>query len=31
VTDADQFAAAMLNGIGHGKAWGCGLLLCFGS
>lgn len=31
VTNADAFRAAMLNGIGHSKAWGCGLLLCFGN
>lgn len=30
VTDADAFRKAMLCGIGHSKAWGCGLLLCFG-
>jgi CRISPR system Cascade subunit CasE len=28
VTDANKLKSAMLNGIGHGKAWGCGLLLC---
>ncbi len=28
ITNADSFRAAMLNGIGHSKAWGCGLLLC---
>lgn len=28
VTDADVFRAAVVNGIGHGKAWGLGLLLC---
>lgn len=31
VTNAQDFAAAMLRGIGHGKAWGCGMLLCFGA
>jgi CRISPR-associated protein Cas6/Cse3/CasE subtype I-E len=31
VTDAELFASAMLNGLGHGKAWGCGFLLCFGA
>ena len=28
VVDAQKFRAAMLNGVGHGKAWGLGLLLC---
>jgi CRISPR-associated protein Cas6/Cse3/CasE subtype I-E len=31
VTDKEKFTTAMLNGIGHSKAWGCGLLLCFGA
>lgn len=31
VTDPGPFSRAMLEGVGHGKAWGCGLLLCFGS
>jgi CRISPR system Cascade subunit CasE len=26
VTDADKLRAAMMHGIGHGKAYGCGLL-----
>jgi len=26
VTDADQFSAAIANGLGSGKAFGCGLL-----
>lgn len=30
ITDADAFKSAMQTGIGHSKAWGCGLLLCFG-
>ena len=30
VTGPTKFTSAMLDGIGHGKAWGCGLLLCFG-
>lgn len=28
ITESDKFKGAMLNGIGHGRAWGCGLLLC---
>lgn len=28
ITDAEKFREAMTKGIGHGKAWGCGLLLC---
>ena len=28
ITEANSFRSAMLNGIGHSKAWGCGLLLC---
>jgi CRISPR system Cascade subunit CasE len=28
VTDPERFRAALLQGVGHGKAWGCGLLLC---
>lgn len=28
VTDAERFNAAVVQGIGHGKAWGLGLLLC---
>jgi CRISPR system Cascade subunit CasE len=28
IADADKFREAMLTGIGHGKAWGCGLLIC---
>lgn len=28
IIDAEKFLDAMKNGIGHGKAWGCGLLLC---
>lgn len=28
ITDPVKFRAAMLGGIGHGKAWGLGLLLC---
>lgn len=28
VQDAEKFRDAMLNGIGHSRAWGCGLLLC---
>jgi CRISPR system Cascade subunit CasE len=31
VTEPVKFTSAMLDGIGHGKAWGCGLLLCFGA
>ncbi|WP_297475968.1 type I-E CRISPR-associated protein Cas6/Cse3/CasE [Ferrovum sp.] len=28
VTDSEKLKFAMENGVGHGKAWGCGLLLC---
>jgi CRISPR system Cascade subunit CasE len=28
VTDPEKFKSTMLSGIGHAKAWGCGLLLC---
>lgn len=28
VTDSVKFKSAMLNGLGRGKAWGLGLLLC---
>ena len=28
IIDAEKFLDAMNKGIGHGKAWGCGLLLC---
>lgn len=28
IVDAEKARNAMLYGIGHGKAWGCGLLLC---
>ncbi|MCX7170401.1 MAG: type I-E CRISPR-associated protein Cas6/Cse3/CasE [Proteobacteria bacterium] len=28
IMESDKFKEAMLNGIGHGRAWGCGLLLC---
>jgi CRISPR-associated protein Cas6/Cse3/CasE subtype I-E len=28
VVEPENFRQAMLKGIGHGKAWGCGLLLC---
>jgi hypothetical protein len=28
VTDSVRFKSAMLNGLGRGKAWGLGLLLC---
>ena len=28
ITDAEKFKLAMTNGIGHSKAWGCGLVLC---
>lgn len=28
ITDREKFSLAMVNGIGHSKAWGCGLVLC---
>lgn len=28
ISDSEKFKKAMLNGIGHSKAWGLGLLLC---
>lgn len=28
VKDADKLKATLLKGVGHSKAWGCGLLLC---
>jgi len=28
ITEPEKFKNAMLNGIGHSRAWGCGLLLC---
>lgn len=28
ITDAEKFRNAMTMGIGHSRAWGCGLLLC---
>jgi CRISPR system Cascade subunit CasE len=31
ILDPARFRHAMLTGVGHGKAWGLGLLLCFRS